>query len=92
MKYPMKSYLLKCFSDREEMWEFETFPMMEREYGVDISKWRYDIRFWLIEYEVGGMLELTGTAMDSTHYGKTKLVHRYRLTEMGHDRIDTMLR
>ncbi len=91
MKYPMKAFLLKGFAGKEEMWEYEVFGYMSDEYGEDMSVWKDNIRYWLMEYEVGGMLELTDAAPDTSGYYPGRLAHKYRLTPEGRSRIETML-
>lgn len=91
-KLPMKSELLKSFLDRNEMWDYEAVDGLMKLEDSSSDYLKMNARFWLMELSTNGMLEVVDQAMDDgTHFGQGKTVTRYKLTDFGRMKIETML-
>ncbi len=87
-----KSKLLKFYEKEGEIWEHKAIKEVMTQEGRTSAYWFSNARFWLIELEANGLLELVDTKIDEGEMEKGKLLHKYKITEYGLSRAESMLR
>lgn len=88
---PTKSALLKSFKDGP-MWDYEAVSKIQNEYGIDNDYWKFTLRFYLMELSGGGMLEVIEEAIDDgSRFKADSVVFKYKLTDFGSMRVETLL-
>jgi hypothetical protein len=86
---PIKFRILEMFLDGREHWNDEVVRKLQKEYGMPTGYGRDSINFDIIELAAGGMLtEADVKAADPKSYGKSALLHSYRITNFGRLRAD----
>lgn len=86
-----KSKLIKYIKDEEEVWEHIAIKKVMTEEGRTSDYWISNARFWLIELEANGLLELVDLKEDEGELEAGKLLHKYRITDYGISRVVSML-
>ncbi|MBO5519161.1 MAG: hypothetical protein J5945_03315 [Candidatus Methanomethylophilus sp.] len=90
-KLPTKSALLKSFKEGP-MWDYEAVEKIQTEYGIANDYWKFTLRFYLMELSGGGMLEVIEEDLDNgSHFKPDSVVFKYRLTDFGKMRVETLL-
>jgi hypothetical protein len=90
---PMKSRLLKAFKGTDGIWDHEAVESILASEGKSKSEhWRMTARFWLMEMAGGGLIESVEEAIGvNSYFGHRKVQYRYKLTDLGKNRVETML-
>lgn len=92
MMLPTKSALLKMFKDEGEMWDYEAVEKIQQMYSVPGDYWKFTLRFYMMELSGGGMLEVCREEIDDgSHFKSDTIVCRYRITDFGAMRVETLL-
>ena len=92
MAIPMKSLLLYFFKDQAEHWDYEMVDKLMAETGKNSDYWKWQFRFWLMEFMGCGLIQdVAYAADDGTHFKDGNVLSKYKITELGLQRIDTML-
>lgn len=94
-RIPMKSRLLLLFKTEGEMGVIEaTNKLFEVENMKPTPRWKWVIRFYMVEMEINGMLVSTGAEIaDESYYGAPDIVvNRYKITKLGIERIDAVVK
>ena len=92
MSLPMKSIMLYYFKDQAEHWDYELVDRLMNETGKNSEFWKWQFRFWLMEFLSCGLLQDTEySADDGSHFREGNVLSRYKITELGLQRIETML-
>lgn len=88
MKLPMKSRLLQLlYEKKDEAWDYELVSQVLEEYGKSNKRWRWTVRFWTAELVSSGLFHVTEVAVDDgTHFGKGKVLYRFKISEEGKSR------
>jgi len=93
MSLPMKSILLTYLQDGKEYWDYELVDRLMAETGNNSDYWKWQFRFWLMEFLGCGLVVDVDYAEDDGSKFKTgNVLSRYKITELGLQRINTMLR
>lgn len=89
----IKSQMLYYFKDEQEMWENDCINrVLERDGKVGNDYWTWTCRFYLMELSTNGLLEPMEQKIDDTGvFGENHSLTRYRLTDYGKYKIETML-
>jgi lipoprotein NlpI len=91
---PMKSKLFLLYYSGDEIWDYDAAErIMEEESLTGNDYWKWNMRFWLKELYINGLLEITAEDVDDgTHFAENKTITRYRVTDYGKEVMDKMLR
>lgn len=91
---PTKSMLLLLFKKNGEMGTIEaTDKVFEAEGMKPTTRWKWVIRFYMMEMEINGMLVNVGYDIaPADYYGQENVVvGRYKITKLGIERIDAVV-
>ena len=92
MSLPMKSLMLTYFKDGNEIWDYEMVNRMMREFGKTSEYWKFQYRFWLMEFLGCGLIVDVDYAEDDGSKFKTgNILSKYKITPLGLQRIESML-
>lgn len=96
-RIPLKSRLLLLFKEAGDQGLGcieATNKLLEVENMKATQRWKFVIRFYMMEMEVNGMLIATGQDVaPADYYGQEDvLVCSYKITKLGIERIDTVVR
>lgn len=93
-RIPLKSRLLLLFKEEGEMGTIEaTNKLFEVENMKPTPRWKWVVRFYMMEMEINGMLVATGQEIaPEEYYGQADVVvNRYKITKLGIERIDAVV-
>ena len=91
---PTKSMLLLLFKKNGEMGTIEaTDKVVEAEGMKPTLRWKWVIRFYMMEMEINGMLVNVGYDIAPADYDgqENVVVGRYKITKLGIERIDAVV-
>lgn len=92
---PLKCRLLLLFKEDGEMGTIEaTEKLLQVENMTATPRWKWVIRFYMLEMEINGMLKATGQEIAPVeYYGQENvIVNRYKITNFGIERIDAVVK
>ncbi|MBE6517943.1 MAG: hypothetical protein E7Z70_00115 [Thermoplasmata archaeon] len=92
MSLPLKSVMLTYLKDGEAHWDYELVERLMNESGKNSEYWKFQFRFWLMEFLGCGLITDVGYEEDDgTKFKAENVLSKYKITDLGLQRIETML-
>ena len=92
MALPMKSELLTYMKDGKGYWDYELVDRLMNETGKNTDYWKFQFRFWLMEFLGCGLIkDVEYSEDDGSKFTQGNILMKYEITDLGLERIRTML-
>ena len=92
MSLPMKSELLTYLKDGKQYWDYELVDRLMKENGKDTEYWKFQFRFWLMEFQGCGLItDVEYAEDDGSKFREGNVLMKYVITDLGLERISSML-
>ncbi|AMK13526.1 hypothetical protein AUP07_0471 [methanogenic archaeon mixed culture ISO4-G1] len=92
---PAKCRVLQILKDNGAMWTSDiSEKMFEQKAVPNTNRWKWVIRFYLLEMQINGMVKFVDTRVaDPSYYQEDEVVEtKYQITKFGLQRLEDVLR
>ena len=88
----MKSELLIKIQKEGPCWDYDLVDSLLKEEGKTGDYWKFQFRFWLMEFlGVGLIKDVEYAPDDGSHFSEGNVLMKYEITDLGLQRIHEML-
>ncbi len=92
---PTKCRVLLLLKENGEMWTTDiSDKIFELKVVPNTNRWKWVIRFYLLEMQINGMVKFTDNRIaDPAYYGAEDIIEsKYKITSFGLERLDAVVR